>query len=77
MYEGDGPVGQSCDGIEPVSGVLGLVRGRTPVEVEEEIGLGGNVATRNQGGTEGREGGDGFREACRGRVNFRGGVDEP
>jgi len=77
VYEGDGRVSQGCDGVVPVPWVLGLVWGRTPVEIEEEIGLGSNFATRYQGGTVGREGGDGLREACCGRVNLRGGADEP
>jgi len=77
VYEGDGCVPQSCDGIVSVSWVLGLVRGRTPVEVEEEIGLGGNLPTRQQGGTVGREGQNAFRAACRGRVYLWGRAEEP
>jgi len=77
VYEGDGRVSQSCDGVVPVPLVLGLVRGRTPVEVEEEIRLGGNFATCYHSGTVGREGGDGPREARCGRVYLRGGADEP
>jgi len=77
VYEGDGRVSQSCDGVVSVPWVLGFVRGRTPVEVEEKIRLGGNLPTHYQSGTVGRECGDGLREACRGRVNLRGGADEP
>ena len=58
MYEGDGRISQSCDGVVPVPWVLGLVRGRTPVEVEEEVRLGGNFPTRHHGGTVGGECGD-------------------
>jgi len=77
VYEGDGHVSQSCDGVVLVPWVLGIVRGRTPVEVEEQIRLGGNFPTHYQGGTVGREDGDGLREACCGRVYLRGGADEP
>jgi len=56
--------------------VLGLVRSRTPVEVEKEIRLGVNLPTRYQGGTVGRECGDGLREGCCGGVYFRRGADE-
>jgi len=64
MYEGDGHVSQSRDGIVPVPWVPDLVRGRTPVEVEEEIRLGGDLPTRYQGGTVGREGRDGGHNPC-------------
>jgi len=77
MYDGDGRISQSCDGVVTVSWVLCLVRSRTPVEIEEEIGLGGNFPTCQQRGTVGREGGDGFREVCRGKVYLRRGADEP
>jgi len=77
MYQGGGGVGQSCDGVVSVPWILGLVRSRTPVEVEEEIGLRSNFPARYQGGTVGREGGNGLREACRGRVYLRRGADEP
>jgi len=77
VYEGDGRIRQSCDGVVPVSQVLGLVWGGTPVEVEEEIGLGGNLPMRQQGGQVGREGGNGLREACGGRVYLPGAADEP
>ena len=76
MYEGDSRISQGCDGVVPVPWVLGLVRGRTPGEVEEEIRLGGNFPTRYQGRTVGREGGDGLREVCCSRVYLRGGADE-
>jgi len=46
VYEGDGRISQSCDGVVPVPRVPGLVQGRTPVEVEEEISLGGDLPTR-------------------------------
>jgi len=46
VYKGDGHVSQSCDGVVSVSWVLGLVQSRTPVEVEEEVKLGGNFPTR-------------------------------
>ena len=45
MYKGDGRTGQGCDGVMSIPWVLGLVRSGTPVEVEEEIGLGGNLPT--------------------------------
>ena len=77
VYEGDGHASQSRDSVVPVPRVLGLVRGTTPVEVEKEIRLGGNFPTRYQGSTVGREGGDGLREACCGRIYLRGGADEP
>jgi len=47
MYEGGGHVGHSCDGVVSVARVIGLVRSRTSVEVEKEIRLGGNLATRH------------------------------
>jgi len=72
VYEGDGRVSQSSDGIVPVPWVHSLERGRTPVEVEQEIRLGGNFPQHYQGGTVGREGGDRLREACCGRVYLRG-----
>jgi len=77
VYEEGGRVSQCCDGVVSVPWVLGLVRGGTPVEVQKEVGLGGNFPTRYQSGTVGREGGDGLREACSGRVYLRGGADEP
>ena len=61
VNEGDGHVSQSCDGVVSVPRVPGIVRGRMPVEVEEEMRLRGNFPTRYQGGTVGREGGDGLR----------------
>jgi len=54
----------------------GLVRGRTPVQVEEEIRLGSNFPSCYQGCTVGREGGDRLREARRGRVHLRRGADD-
>jgi len=77
VYELDGRVSQGCDGVVTVSWVLCLVRSRTPLEIEEEVGLGGNFPTRQQCGMVGREGGDGLREAGRGRVYLRRGADEP
>jgi len=77
VYEGDGRVSQSCNGVVSVPWVLRLVRGRTPVEVEEEIGLGGNFPTHYHGGTVGREGGHGLGEASCGMVYLRRGADEP
>ena len=77
VYEADGRICQSGDGVVSVSWFLGLVRGGTPVEVEEEIGLGGDLPMRQQGGTVGREVGNGLREACRGWVYLRGGADDP
>jgi len=53
VYEGDGHVSQGGDGVVSVSQVLVLVRNRTPVEVEDEIRLGGNLPTRYQGGRVG------------------------
>ena len=76
-YDGGGGVSQSWDGIVSLPWILDHVRSRTPVEVEEEIRLGGNFPTRYQGGTVGREGRDGLREACCGWVYLRGGADEP
>ena len=58
VYEGDGRVSQGCDWVVSVPRVLELVRSRTPVEVEEDIRLGGNFPTRYQGGAVWREGGD-------------------
>jgi len=76
MCEGDGRVRQSRDGVVSVPRVPGLVRRRTPVKVEEEIGLGGNFPTRNQGWAVGRECRDGLREACCGGVYLREGADK-
>jgi len=56
--------------------VLDLVQSRTPVEVEEMKLLGGNIPTRYQSGTVGREGGDLFMVAHCGRIYFRRGADE-
>jgi len=64
VYERDGRISQGCDGVVSVPRVLGLVQSGTPVEVEEEIRLGGNLPIRYQGGAVGREGGNGLREAC-------------
>jgi len=72
-----GCIGEGCDGIVPISGILQLVRGRTPVEVTEEVALGGNLPTRDQRGAVLREGGDGFRETCCWGVYFWRGADEP
>ena len=77
VYEGDGRIGQGCDGVVSVPRVLELVRSRTPVEIEEKIRLGGNLPTRYQGGAVRREGGDGLSEACCGRVYLQRGADEP
>jgi len=77
MHEWDGHISQSRDGVEPVSRVLGLVRSRPPLEVEEKVRLGGNFPKRYRGGAVGREGGDRFRKACCGRVYLRGGTYEP
>ena len=63
MYERDGCIRQSCDGVVSVSWALGLLRRGTPVEVEEALGLGGNLPTRQRGGMVGQEGGNGLREA--------------
>ena len=56
--------------------VPGLVRGRMPVEVEDEISLGGNFPMRYRGGTVGQEGRDGLREACCGRAYLQRGADD-
>jgi len=77
VYKGDSRIRQSCDDIVSVSWVLGLVWGGTLVEVEEEIGLGGNLPTRQQCDTVGREGVNRLRVVCGGRVYLRGGADEP
>ena len=77
MYKGDSRVSQGCDGIVLISWVLGFVQGGAPVEIEEEVRLRGNFPTRYQGGTVGREGGDGLRETCQGRVYLRSGADKP
>jgi len=77
VNEGGGCVSQSCDGIVSVPWVFGLVRSGTPVEVEKEIGLGGNLPARQQEGTVGREGWDGLVEACGGRIYLQGGADKP
>jgi len=55
VYEGDGHASQSHDGVLPVPRVLSFVWGRTPIEVEEEIRLGGNFSTRYQGSTGGEK----------------------
>ena len=57
--------------------ILGLVLSRTPVEVEEEIRLRSNFPALYQGGTVGREVGNGLREVCRGGVYLRRRADEP
>ena len=77
MNEGCGRVSQGRDGVMSVPRVLELVRSRTPVEAEEEIKLGGNFPTRYYGGAVCRDSGDGLREACRGRIYFRRGANEP
>ena len=46
MYEGDGRVSQGCDSIVSVPQILCLVRSRAPVDVEEEVRLGGNLPAR-------------------------------
>jgi len=76
VYEGDGGIRESREGVVSVPRVPGLVRGRTPVEVEEEVRLGGNLPTCYRGGTVGGEGRDGLREACCGRAYLRRGADE-
>jgi len=43
VHTGGCRVSQSCDGIVSVPWVLGLVQSRTPVEIEEEICLGGDL----------------------------------
>ena len=77
MHKGDSRISQSCDGVVSVPRVLGVVRSRTAVEVEEEIRLRCNLPTCYQGGTVGQEGGNGLRETCRSRVYLRRGADEP
>jgi len=47
-----------------------------PVEVEDEISLGGNFPMRYRGGTVGQEGRDGLREACCGRAYLQRGADD-
>ena len=76
MYERGSRVSQGSDGVVSVPRVLGFVRSRTPVEVEEDVGLGGDLHTRRQAGTVGREGGNRFGEGCQGRVDLRREVDE-
>ena len=51
--ERDDRVGQSGDGIMPVPRIPGLVRSGVLIEIEEEIGFGGNLSTRYQRGTVG------------------------
>jgi len=51
--ERDGRVGQSGNGIMTVPQIPGLVRSGGPIQVEEEIGLGGNLSTCYQRGTVG------------------------
>ena len=77
MYEGDDRVSQSCDGVMSVPRVIVLVRSRTPVEVEEELRLAGNLPTHYQGVMVGGEGGNRLRETCRSRIYFRRGANEP
>jgi len=57
-------VSQSGDGIVSVPRIPGLVHSGTPIEIKDEIRLGGNLSMRYQGGTLGGEGGDGLKEAC-------------
>jgi len=75
--EGDGRVSQGCDGVVSVPWILGLVRSGAPVEVEDEVRLGGNFPARYRSGTVGREGWDRLRETCCGRVYLWRGADEP
>jgi len=77
VYEGGGRVCQGSDGVVSVSWVLGLVWSGPPVEVEEEVGLGGDFPMCQQSGPVARDGGNGFGEACRGRVYLWRGADEP
>ena len=77
LYERGGRVSQGCDGVVLVPRVLELVRRRTPVEVNEDIGLGGNLPTRYQGGGVWREGGEALREACWGSVYLWRRADDP
>ena len=51
--ERGGCVSQSCDDIMPVPRILGLVGSGTPIEVEQEIRLAGNLPMRYQGGPVG------------------------
>ena len=53
MDKRDSRVSQSGDGIMPVPRIPDLVHSGTPVEMEDEIRLGGNLATRYQRGTVG------------------------
>jgi len=76
MHKGDGRVSQSRDGVGSVPRVPCLVRGRAPVEVEEEIRLGGTFPMPYQGCAVGRECRDGLRKACCGGAYLRGGADE-
>jgi len=76
VYKRGGRVSQGCDGVVSVPWVLGLVRCRAPVKVEEQVRLGGDLPMCRQGGTVLGEGGNGFREACRGRIYLRRGADE-
>ena len=45
VYKGDGRIGKGCDGVMSIPWVLGLVPSRTPVVVEEQKALGGNLPT--------------------------------
>jgi len=53
VYKGGGHVSQGRDGVVSVSLVPGFVWNGTPIEVEEEIRLGGNLSPCHQGGTVG------------------------
>jgi len=75
--ERDGHVSQSSDVLVSVPRIPDIFRSGTPVEIEEEIRLGGNLPTHYHAGMVGGERGDGFREARRGRVYLRGGTDKP
>ena len=76
VYKRGGRVSQGCDGVVSVPWVLGLFRCRTPVKVEEKVRLGGDLPTCCQGGAMRGDGGNGFREACRGMVYLRRGADK-
>jgi len=44
--KGDSHVSQGGDGVVSVSQIPDLICGGVPVEIEKEIGLGGNLLTR-------------------------------
>jgi len=51
--ERDSRVSQGSDGVMSLPRIPGLVHSRTPVEIEEEVRLGGNLSMRYHRGVVG------------------------